>query len=67
MTTSGFELVKVSTYLLIDAAILVMAWAHLYAYRNSKYGGKEIISMLLMVVGISFLVLDIKNLRLLLQ
>lgn len=67
MTTSGFELLKVSTYLLIDAAIVVMAWAHLYAYRNSKYGWKEIMSMLCMMVGITFLVLDIKNLRLLLQ
>jgi len=64
---SGFEVLKVSTYILIDAAIVVMAWAHLYAFRNSKYGWKEIVSMLLMVIGISFLVFDIKNLHLMLQ
>mgnify|MGYP000205080405 CR=1 FL=1 len=67
MITSGFELLKFSTYTLIDVAVIVAAWAHLYAARDSKYGWKEILSLVFMVVGISFLVFDIKNLHLLLQ
>lgn len=67
MTTSGFELFKFSTCALIDVFVIVAGWAHLYAARDCKYTWREILSLVFMVVGISFLVFDIKNLILLLQ
>lgn len=67
MTTSGYEIAKYSVNILIDLWIVVAAWVHLYTKRESKYTWREVVSTILMFVGLAFLGFDIKNLVLLLQ